>query len=262
MKHIQLLLIACIIGMQAFAQFNFNGIVAHRCGIYNDPAKPENSIAALQEAMKLDCYAAEMDVHLTRDHVPIVLHDHDIEGLDVEKTDFKDLGKVRLSNGELIPTLDQFIKATLQHPRIKLWLDLKRSRVSKARDVLLAEFVADVIDANHAAGRMEAITPSFDALMKLKMRVPAMKLHYIGTDKTPETLRYLGIDGVNLQYQRYEKEYNRNEAREQGLLVGAYVIDDPAEMKHQLDLGVSFITTNKPALLKELLKTYKNSPAK
>lgn len=75
--------------------------------------------------MRLDCYAAEMDVHLTKDHVPIVLHDHEFNGVDVEKTDFKDLAAFRLSNGESIPTLDQFIKATLKHPRIKLWLDLK-----------------------------------------------------------------------------------------------------------------------------------------
>ncbi|MGN6418081.1 MAG: glycerophosphodiester phosphodiesterase [Pseudobacter sp.] len=262
MKPLPILIVACIISMQAFAQFSYNGVVAHRCGIYDDSTKPENSIAALREAMQLDCYAAEMDVHLTKDLVPVVLHDHDINGLDVEKTDFKELSALRLSNGESIPTLDQFVKETLKHPRIKLWLDLKRSRISKARDVLLAEFVADVIEINHAAGRMEAITPSFDALIKLKMRIPAMKLYYIGVDKTPETLRYLGIDGVNLQHERYGKEYNITEAQQQGLLTGSYVVDDPKEMVRQLDLGVQFITTNKPALLKEVLKTYKKSLSK
>lgn len=122
--------------------------------------------------------------------------------------------------------------------------------------MLLAEFVADVIEVNHAAARMEAITPSFDAVIKLKMRQPSMKVYYIGVDKTPETLRYLGIDGVNLHWERYKKEYNMNEAQQQGLLIGSYVVDDPKEMVRQLDLGVQFITTNKPALLKEVLKTY------
>lgn len=259
MKPLSILIIACIVSMQAIAQFSYNGIVAHRCGIYDDSTKPENSIAALREAMRLDCYAAEMDVHLTRDQIPVVLHDHEFQGMDVEKTDYKELAKLRLSNGERIPTLDEFVKATLEHPRIKLWLDLKRSRISKARDVLLAEFVADVIEACHASARMEAITPSFDAVVKLKMRLPAMKVYYIGTDKTPETLRLLGIDGVNLNFKRYEKEYDMNEAKLQGLLIGSYVVDDPAELRHQLDLGVHFITTNKPALLKEILKTYKKT---
>lgn len=260
MRSIFFLFIALIGASQSIAQFSFNGVVAHRAGIYDDPKKPENSIAALNEAMLLDCYAAEIDVHLTKDHVPIVLHDHVFKGMNVETTNYKDLSGIKLSNGELIPTLDQYIKETLKHPRIRLWLDLKKSKISAARDVLLSEFVADVIEQNHAERRMEIITPSFDAIIKLKIRIPPLKLYYIGTDKTPETLRYLDIDGVNLHYSRYDKgEYDRVKAKEQGLIIASYVVDDPAEMVRQLDFGVNFITTNKPALLKDVLKKYKKS---
>src|SRR5690606_24193198 len=257
MKKLVLFFLIATNCFNLYAQFGLNGVVAHRCGIYNDPALPENSIAALNKAMELEVYAAEIDVHLTADNIPIVFHDHEYDGLNVETSTYEQLKRIKLSNGEHIPTLDEFIKETLKDSRIKLWLDFKRSKISKARNVLLAKYAADVIKKNHAQHRMEVITPSFDAVVMMKLLEPSVKLYYIGTDKTPETLSLLGIEGVNIAYGRYNKgEYSIQEAHKYGLLIGSYVVDDPEEMRNQLRKGVQFITTNKPALLQEVLKEF------
>lgn len=257
MKKILITICLLISGSAIFAQFSLHGVVAHRCGIYNDPALPENSVAALKKAMELKVYAAEIDVHLTADNIPIVFHDHEYQGVKVEESTYEELKFIKLSNGEQIPTLDVFIKEMLKDERIKLWIDLKRSKISKARDVLLARYTADVIRQNHAQRRMEIITPSFDAVVMMKLQEPTVKVYYIGTDKTPETLALLGIDGVNIAYGRYNRgEYSVADGLKYGLMMGSYVVDNPDEMKKQLNTGIHFITTNKPALLNEVLKEY------
>ncbi len=240
------------------AQLGWNGVVAHRGGIYNDPMIPENSIAALHKSIALGCYAVEIDVHLTKDLVPVVFHDHEYNGISIEHTVYEKVKEIRLSNGEPIPTLNDFLKAVMTDPRIRVWIDMKRSKVSEERNVLLAQYVARDIQYNFAEKRAEVIAPMFDAMIAVKQIAPQVKLYYIGVDKTPGTLRNLGFDGVNLQYKRYDQgEYNMEEAFAAGLYVGAYVVDDPAEMERLIKKGVHFITTNQPAVLIQVIEKLK-----
>lgn len=240
-----------------FAQMGWNGVVAHRGGIYNDPAIPENSIAALKKSIELGVYAAEIDVHITKDLVPIVFHDHEYQGIHVEKVNYEDLKGIRLSNGEPIPTLDEYIKVMMADPKIRLWVDIKRSQISPERNVLLGQQVAQVIKNNFAEKRAEIIAPMFDAMIRIKHIAPEITLHYIGTDKTPGTLRNLGFDGVNLLHTRYEKEYSIDQTIANGLYVGAYVVDDPVIMESLIKRGVHFITTNKPEILIQVIEKLK-----
>lgn len=238
-----------------YAQFSFNGVVAHRGGIYNDPAIPENSIAALRETARLGCYAAEIDVHLTADHIVVVNHDHDFMGMDIATHDYAQLkDHKKLSNGESLPTLAEYIIELKKHPALRLWVDIKKSNVNKARDVLAGQYVAEVITQLYASKITEIIAPMYNALLKIKMMNPEIKLYYIGVDQHPETLKYLGFDGVNLLHTRYAKEYDMEEIRKQGLAIGAYVVDDPAIMRDLLKKKVQFITTNKPQVLIDVLR--------
>ena len=80
-----------------------------------------------------------------------------------------------------------------------------------------------------------------------------VKLHYIGTEYSPEAIGLLGFDGINLGYKRYKEEYNLKELQDSGLKSGAYVIDDPAIMRDFLDKKIDYITTNKPQVLLDLI---------
>lgn len=51
-------------------------IIAHRCG---GALAPENSLAGLEAAAQVGCRAVEFDVMLTRDNVPILMHDETLE---------------------------------------------------------------------------------------------------------------------------------------------------------------------------------------
>lgn len=257
--RIKLLLFVSLLFASApvFAQFNANGVVAHRSA-WKTMDIPQNSIEGLQRAMELGCYAAEIDIHITKDNVPVVNHDHDFMGIPIETSNYEDLLAEKLPNGEHIPTLEEYIIETLKHPRMKLWVDIKNSRVSKARTVDIGAYSARIVKKLGAEDRIEFIGPNFDALVKVLMELPNGRALYIGSDKEPEVLKELGFVGVDLGYKRFAAgEYSVKEAQAAGLTVGSYTVDSAEEMREQLEAGVDYITTNEPELLFEVVEEMK-----
>ena len=243
-----------IVPRNVLAQFNVNGVVAHRSA-WKTKDIPQNSIEGLVRANEIGSYAAEIDIHLTKDNVPVVNHDHDFLGIPIETSNYEELLARTLPNGEKIPTLEEYIEKTLEFPRIKLWVDIKNSQVSKARTIDIGKYAADVVEKLDAHDRVEFIGPNFEVLVKILMDHPTARVLYIGSDKEPDVLRKLGFIGVDLGYKRFNSgEYSVSAAKEAGLLVGSYTVDTREEMIRQLESGVDFITTNEPELLFELLE--------
>ncbi len=87
-------------------------IFAHR-GLHND-FLPENSIGAITAAIERN-YAVEIDVHLSKDKVLMVFHDHNLKrmtGKDriIEKCTYSQLRELKLgSSEETIPTLREVL---------------------------------------------------------------------------------------------------------------------------------------------------------
>ena len=102
-------------------------IIAHKG--YHPGEIPENSLAALKEAQKLDVYGSEFDVYRTADGKVVVYHDRTLSVNGVSKNVFdctyEELQTVRLSNGENIPTLEQFLEQGKQAPQMKLICEIK-----------------------------------------------------------------------------------------------------------------------------------------
>jgi glycerophosphoryl diester phosphodiesterase len=113
-------------------------IMAHRCGGRSADVLPasENSIEMLMLASELGATGIEMDVRLTRDGVPIIYHDENLNdrltqenGMtgkigDYNYAQIHDL--VRLVNGEQIPTLTDALNTIIYKTSLKfVWLDIK-----------------------------------------------------------------------------------------------------------------------------------------
>ena len=81
---------------------------------------PENTMIAFRKAIEADCDGIEMDVHLTRDGVPVVIHDEEVDRTTNGSGYVKDFTYEQLCNldagikfsdefkGEKIPTLKEF----------------------------------------------------------------------------------------------------------------------------------------------------------
>ena len=114
------------------------GIVAHR-GAFEKNKLPENSIASLREAIRLNCAGSEFDIRITADDSLVIIHDPVHAGIKVEETNFKELVSHKLPNGETLPTLREYLQAGMDQNQTKLVLEIKPSGVSKQRSLLAAE---------------------------------------------------------------------------------------------------------------------------
>lgn len=104
-------------------------VVAHRGGS-SECGLPDNSRASLRYAMGKGCYASECDIYWTKDNDVIVAHADGscaINGLHPwEATVAEIRAKGKLSNGEEVPTLGEFIDIVMEKGSCtRLWLDIK-----------------------------------------------------------------------------------------------------------------------------------------
>ena len=114
---------------------------------------PENSLPAIQEAIRLGVDIVEIDVKVSKDGIPMLMHDGKVDRTttgkgDLETQTFEELRKLRLrSNGkvteEMIPTLEEALQTA--KGRIMVDLDLKTERIDKVIEVVKKVGAADFV---------------------------------------------------------------------------------------------------------------------
>lgn len=237
-------------------QFASNPVVAHR-GAFKALQYPENSIASVQQAIKLNCTGSEFDVWMTADDSLVVNHDPHFNNLPIEKTNYADLLQFRLSNGEKIPTLHEYLTAGLQHnTATRLVLEIKPSTISKERGRVVAEKVWKMVQSYKGAPAMTTYI-SFDLgiLLRILELEPKAPTQYLNGDKTPEELKEAGVQGADYHYSVFKKNPDWiTRARENGILLNAWTVNSKEDLQWALDNRFDFITTNEPELLFSLLQ--------
>jgi len=114
--------------------FNYPEIIAHRGASFD---APENTLAAIEEAINQGADAIEIDIQETKDGVPVLFHDYSISRttsatsnrpinqLTLEEVKALDAGSYFSKDfeGEKIPTLQEALEATKY--RANLYIELK-----------------------------------------------------------------------------------------------------------------------------------------
>ena len=117
-------------------------VVAHR-GFWKTDGSAQNSIAALVKADSIDCYGSEFDVWLSADGQLVVNHDNSFSGKKIEQTTFGELTSLKLSNGENLPSLEQYFDAA-KKCKTRLILELKPHSDYKREAEAISKIVAMV----------------------------------------------------------------------------------------------------------------------
>jgi len=113
-------------------------LLAHRGGGRNSDNLPyaENSINLIKFSEKLGATGIEIDIRLTKDHIPVIYHDADINtrltrkspivgNIDQYNYDFL-RSYIKLVDGQYIPTLNEALKAAIDSTELAyIWLDCK-----------------------------------------------------------------------------------------------------------------------------------------
>ncbi|HEX2846466.1 MAG TPA: glycerophosphodiester phosphodiesterase family protein [Chitinophagaceae bacterium] len=238
--------------------FADNPVVAHR-GAWKAKQLPENSIASLREAIALRCTGSEFDIHRTADDSLVINHDPHFFKLPIEQTDYATLIKNRLSNGEKLPTLREYLLAGLQNnTSTRLILEIKPSAISKERGQETAVRVVRLVQELHAESMSAYISFDYDILKKVLQLDPKAHTQYLEANQPPDQVKADGMGGIDYHYSAFTKHPEWIEsAKKNGLVLNAWTVNDTTTMDWLLKNKFDLITTNEPELLMERVKMIK-----
>ena len=233
------------------------GIVAHR-GFWNceEAGYAKNSVAALRCAQEAGFWGSEFDVNMTSDGVLIVYHDSDVEGKKIEKHPYAEFKDFKIKNGEVIPTIDQYLEQGKKYPETMLVYELKPHSCDQVED----RFVEITIEKLKEHGlldpeRVMFISFSLHICEVLAEKLPEFTVQFLGSSKSPVELAERGINGVDYNhavYSLHKKWYSQ--ARANKMSVNAWTVNNEKDMKKMFRMGVDQLTTDHPLTAREILK--------
>ena len=226
-------------------------IIAHRGFWKTNPITAENSIQSLKNAQELKIYGSEFDVRMTKDGVLVVNHDEHINKLEISETLFKDLKKQKLSNGEKLPTLEKYLKQGKKSKQVKLIVEIKPAKTPELEDEMVIKTLKMIRDKS-LENQCEFISFSLHLCKEIKKQNPKAIVQYLAGDLSPSDIKNAGIDGLDYHYSVFLDKHPGwiSEAKKLGLITNVWTVNDEVIFKKLADLGVGFVTTNVPDVLK------------
>ncbi|WP_405415196.1 glycerophosphodiester phosphodiesterase family protein [Maribacter sp. Asnod1-A12] len=234
---------------------NQNVVIAHR-GAWKANNLPENSVAALKHAIKINCKGSEFDIRMTSNDSLIVTHDAEFAGLDIEESTYEKLSQFPLKNGEVLPTLRTYLLAGLKNNKSTLLVcEIKPSK-DQNRSIIIAEKVFSLVKELEAEDKVVYISFSYAILKRLEELDATVKTQYLDGSKSPEKLRKDGIDGVDYYYTKFKNNADWIEsAKKNNITLNAWTVNEANDIDWLLDQDFDYITTNEPELVFERIKT-------
>jgi len=238
--------------------FDGVGIVAHR-GYWNceEAGFARNSVAALIAAQKAGFWGSEFDVNMTADSVLIVFHDSSINGKRIESNPFSAFEDFRLENGEPIPLLEQFLAQAQKSDKTKLVFEMKQHSTPAFEDEAVRRSVAllktyGLLDPE----RVMFISFSLHVCREFARLCPGFTVQYLGANLWPVEVFDNGMNGIGINMGSYmEASRYHDEAREKGMSINVWTVNDPEQMTKVIETGTDLLTSDEPMKARELLKS-------
>ncbi|MDV7697839.1 glycerophosphodiester phosphodiesterase family protein [Chryseobacterium soli] len=225
-------------------------IIAHRGYWQTQPPTTENSIKSLENAQKLKIYGSEFDVRMTKDGVLVINHDEHHGDMEISETNFKDLEKLKLSNGENFPTVKDYLKQGKKDPSLKLIVEVKPIKSQEKESEIVQKTIKMIKDMK-LESQSEFISFSLHICKEIKRVEPKFKVQYLNGELSPAQIKSEGLDGLDYHYSIFEKNPTWiAEAKALGLITNSWTVNDLPVYEALKKQGIGFITTNIPDQLK------------
>lgn len=226
-------------------------IIAHRGFFQSQPPTTENSIQALKNAQKLKIYGSEFDIHMTKDGKLVINHDEHHGKMEISETDFSELRKLKLSNGEKLPTLKDYLKQGKKDAAVKLIIEIKPTK-SQEREKEMVTKVLKTVKELGLDNQSDYISFSLNICKEIKKQNPSAKVQYLEGNLSPQQIKAEGLDGLDYHYSVFEKNPTWiSEAKALGLITNSWTVNDVKVYEKLKNQGIQFITTNIPDQLKD-----------
>ncbi len=254
-------------------------VMAHRG---DQASAPENTILALENAVKMGADVIETDVRITKDEQLVLFHDESVDrttdgsgkisDLTLDELKTLDFGwKFSQDGGKTYPfrgkglTVVTLKEAFLKFPEIAFNIDIKDedpvvpdllARIIKEHDredsVIVASFHPRQVE------RIRTLLPTLKTaahplevkrfVTLLTVRIPHFFIRNLSYSAFQVPLEYGGRRIVTKRFIRM--------AHRKNILVHVWTINNRKTMKHLIKSGVDGIFTDKPSLLIEVLKEF------
>ena len=235
-------------------------IFAHR-GLATDA--PENTLLAFAAALALGITHLETDVHASLDGIAVISHDADLArnaGImgRIDELSFAELQKVDLGHGQNYPSLQE---ALMAFPEARFNIDLKSdAAVAPAVDAIRRAHATRrvLVTSFDNARRLRAVrllpgvassasaVPFAAALVAVTLGIVPLARHLLrGVQAAQVPERMWGVRVVSPRSVRLLKRA--------GVEVHVWTINDPADMRRLLDLGVDGLVTDRADLALEVI---------
>lgn len=236
---------------------------------------PENTLAAFRSGLAHGADGLELDVHLSLDGRLVVIHDPTVDRTTNGSGTVADLSVAQLkaldagarfegpsAGPQEIPALLEVLDllSAPGNERVGLQVEIKL-RADGSRYPGIEAALVSMLRARSFVERTTAISFDFPTLRTIARLEPGLRTcALVGKDyfksaaATPpdqiaRSLAALGVTSVGVREQNLAPGLYEA-LRRAGLGVGAWTVDDPGRMRSLTALGVDFITSNRPDLLR------------
>lgn len=242
-------------------------IIAHRGA---SAYAPENTLVAVQMAMDMRAEMVEVDILLSKDGVPVLLHDPSLDrttsgqGLVTDLT-LEELKKLDAGSwfseefkGETIPTVEELLE--LVKGKMSVNLEIKTQAVT---DVVEGGIVQKVVDLVRKHGmEKHVIFSSFDPRVIRQLKdyapeIPGAILYdaELYGDKHPvDIVKELRADAFNCSWKEIRQDW-LDTLHSHNIPVNIYTVNSDTLMHQMLDMGVDGIFTDYPDILLQVLRS-------
>jgi glycerophosphoryl diester phosphodiesterase len=219
---------------------------------------PENTLAAFVLAERQGADGIELDVQLSRDGVPVILHDETLERTSngrgrADRQTWAELRQLDAGSwfdtafaGERIPRLSEVL--AWADDRLQLNLEVKDSAAAAALLATLRQFP-----------RARVLISSFDHQLLAKLRgfEPQLPLGFLNDSRFWRRALQRAVNARAVSFHPRVGQVSQSlvrACREQGLAVYPWTVDDAAVAGRLEQLGVAGVFSNRPGELRRELQ--------
>ena len=145
---------------------------------------PENTLPSFQAAIDLEFTHMELEVHLTRDGIPVIMHDSTIDRMtnwhgELKDYTYEELQQFTINHDERIPQLEEVLQ--LAKGKIKTGIEIKQSGFYNG----LEEKVYEVIQKLDCMKDVYIISRNHHTLARLRILSKEIELGLLANEITP-----------------------------------------------------------------------------
>ncbi len=223
-------------------------VIAHRG---DSSTSLENSPEAIHRALSYPADMIELDIRKSRDNLLYVMHDKTTSrtgdrAVDIERATSEEIGRVKLKNGERIPTLTDVIKIVSGKAGLNLEVKSEGAGLATAEYLASSDYAGYVLISSFLENEIVSIR-------RMLPQVAVALIFDVFTVRDVFSYAEKGYSIISLRKMTVSENLI-DACHERGIDVYAWTIDDEKEMRKFISWGVDGIYTNKPGVLKQLLQ--------